>query len=133
MRWREGWQQAGTVARWRFNLVQIVLAGFTLFALMTLLFSGIRNGLLSSPDMGVAGPNSWGGVFSWFQDQTKGALEAPTVYSVPMWLYRVLFFAWAGWMAFALVGWLRWAFNAWKTGGLWRGKDQGSVATNTVS
>jgi hypothetical protein len=39
---------------------------------------------------------------------------------VPMWLYRVLFFAWAGWMAFALVGWLRWAFNAWKTNGLWR-------------
>jgi len=118
MRWRERWQLVN-VPRWRFNVVQILLAGFTLFALITLLFSGIQNGLLSAPDMGVDGPNSWDG-FSWFQDQTPGPLEAPTVYSVPMWTYRVLFFAWAGWMAFALVGWLRWAFNAWKTGGLWR-------------
>jgi hypothetical protein len=38
-----------------------------------------------------------------------------------MWSYRLLFFIWAGWMAFALVGWLRWAFNAWKTNGLWKG------------
>ena len=64
--------------------------------------------------------NSGYGNFTWFQDQTAGALDAPTVYSVPMWIYRLLFFVWACWMAFALVGWLRWAFNAWKTNGLWR-------------
>jgi len=104
----------------RFNAVQVLLAGLTLVALTTLLFSGVRNGLLSAPDMGVVGPNSYYGVFTWFQDHTAGALEAPTVYSVPMWIYRALFFVWAGWMAFALVGWLRWAFNAWKTGGLWK-------------
>jgi len=120
MRWREGWQPGGDVPRWRFNAAQVLLAGLTFVALMTLLFSGIRNGLLSAPDMGVVGPSSYHGVFTWFQDQTAGALEAPTVYSVPMWIYRALFFVWAGWMAFALVGWLRWAFNAWKTNGLWR-------------
>jgi hypothetical protein len=59
--------------------------------------------------MGVEGPGSWNGNFQWFQ-----------VYSVPMLSYRLLFLAWAFWMAFALVKWLRWAFNAWKTGGLWR-------------
>ena len=69
----------------------------------------------------MTGPGSGYGTFTWFQDQTAGALEMPSVYSVPMWVYRTLIFVWAGWMAFALVGWLRWAFNAWKTGGLWKG------------
>jgi hypothetical protein len=120
MRWREQWQPAEGIARWRFNTVQVLLAAFTVSAIFTLLFSGIRNGLLSAPDMGVEGANSWNGQLQWFQDQTAGALDLPAVYSVPMWSYRLLFFVWAGWMAFALVGWLRWAFNAWKSGGLWR-------------
>jgi len=120
MRWREQWQPGPDIARWRFNGVQLLLATFTVAAIFTLLFSGIRNGLLSAPDMGVEGANSWNGQFQWFQDQTEGALDLPTVYSVPMWIYRLLFFVWAGWMAFALVKWLRWAFNAWKTGGLWK-------------
>jgi hypothetical protein len=119
MRWRENWQSEG-VASMRFNFTQVLLATFTVVAISTLLFSGIRNGLLSAPDMGVEGPGSWNGNFQWFQDQTPGVLEMPAVYSVPMWSYRLLFFVWAGWMAFALVGWLRWAFNAWKTGGLWK-------------
>ncbi len=120
MRWREQWQPGEALARWRFNGVQVLLAAFTVIAVSTLVFSGIRNGLLSAPDMGVTGPGSGFGRFAWFQDQTAGALESPTIYSVPMWSYRLLFFVWAGWMAFALVGWMRWAFNAWKTGGLWR-------------
>ena len=120
MRWRERWQPGEGVARWRFNSVQVLLAAFTVLAISTLLFSGIRNGLLSAPDMGVEGANSWNNQFQWFQDQTPGVLELPAVYSVPMWSYRLLFFVWAGWMAFALVKWLRWAFNAWKTAGLWR-------------
>jgi len=119
MRWRETWN-AEAVSRHYFNVVQVLLAVFTVLAISLLVFSGIRNGLLSAPDMGVTGPGSGYGGFSWFQDQTAGALEMPSVYSVPMWVYRTLFFVWAGWMAFALVGWLKWAFNAWKTGGLWR-------------
>jgi hypothetical protein len=120
MRWREHWQPGEGLVRWRFNAVQVLLAAFTVIAISTLVFSGIRNGLLSAPDMGVTGPGSGYGQFAWFQDQTAGSLEPPTIYSVPMWSYRLLFFVWAGWMAFALVGWLRWAFNAWKAGGLWK-------------
>ena len=120
MRWRSDWRPAETMPAVRFNVVQVLLAAFTVFAIATLVFSGIRNGLLSSPDMGVAGVDSYGNRFSWFQDQTTGPLEAPSIYSVPMWVYRALFFAWASWMAFALVRWLRWAFEAWRSGGLWR-------------
>jgi hypothetical protein len=124
MRWREHWQPAPDASTFRFNATQVVLAVFTVFAVALLVFSGIRNGLLSAPDMGVRG--QWGAIFAWFQDQAPGVIETPTIYSAPMWVYRTLFFAWAGWMAFALVGWLRWAFNAWKTGGLWKSESAGS-------
>jgi hypothetical protein len=120
MRWREQRADAPGRSALAFNLVQVALVVLTAVTLFTLVFSGIRNGLLSAPDMGVTGPGSGAGRFTWFDDQTAGPLEAPRIWSAPMWVYRVLFFAWASWMAFALVRWLRWAFNAWKTGGLWR-------------
>jgi hypothetical protein len=121
MRWREGWKPAEEFSRMRFNAVQLVLALFTFLTILTLVFSGIRNGLLAYPDMHVAG-GGLGGGYTWFQDQTAGVLETPSVFSVPMWVYKWLLLAWASWMAFALVRWLRWAFNAWKTGGLWRAR-----------
>jgi hypothetical protein len=120
MRWRERWQPGEQSSQLIFNLVQVALVLFTVLAISTLVFSGIRNGMLSAPDMGVTGAGSGYGRFEWFQDQTTGTLESPSIYSVPILSYRLLIFAWAIWMAFALVGWLRWAFNAWKTGGLWR-------------
>jgi hypothetical protein len=122
LRWRDGWQPAAEFPRWRYNSVQVVLAVFTFVTIVTLVFSGIRNGLLAQPDMHVEA--SYGGwdMYSWFVDQSRGVVEGPTLISVPMWVYRGLFFAWALWMAFALVRWLRWAFNAWKAGGLWRSK-----------
>jgi hypothetical protein len=120
LRWREGWQ--ADVSRWRFNLVQVALALLTVLAVGALVFSGIRQSLLASPDMGVAGPDSWSGTFVWFLDQTVSALPRPTVFSVPMWVYRALMFAWALWIVLALLRWLRWAWNAWKVNGIWRGK-----------
>jgi hypothetical protein len=123
MRWREGWKPGEEFPRLSFNVVQLVLAGFTFFTILTLVFSGIRNGLLAYPDMHIAGGGGGSGGYTWFQDQTSGVLENPSIFSVPMWVYRALFFAWASWMAFALVRWLRWAFNAWKSGGLWRSAE----------
>jgi len=123
MRWRENWRPTEALARWRFNAVQVVLAAFTFATILTLVFSGIRNGLLSQPDMHISGSGDIYSGYRWFQDQTGGVIEGPSIYSVPMWVYRALFFAWATWMAFALVGWLRWAFNAWKANGLWRHEE----------
>jgi hypothetical protein len=120
LRWREQWQPGEAITRGRYNAVQLLLAAFTFAAVLTLVFSGIRNGLLAHPDMHIATVGSPYGAFGWFQDQTRGAIEGPTLVSVPMWVYRALFFAWALWMAFALVRWLRWSFTAWKSGGLWR-------------
>ena len=119
--WRERWPAA--VARWRFNTVQVLLALFTVIAVAALVFWGIRESLLASPDMGVRGPGSYAGSFTWFADRTVSALPRPTILSVPMWVYRGLMFAWALWLVVALLRWLRRAWRAWKTNGLWRTEE----------
>jgi hypothetical protein len=119
MRWRETWQPSPELARWRFNTLQVLLAMFTFTAVSTLVFWGIRDGLLARPDMSIQSDYGWGAL-RWFQDQVAGVVEGPSIWSVPMWVYRLLMLVWSILMAFALVRWLRWAFNAWKSNGLWR-------------
>ena len=115
MQWRAQWQIAG-VSLLHARLVQTALALLTVVAIGSLLFSGIRYGFLSAPDMGVAGAGSYGNTFSWFHDQARGELAQVAVYSIPLWCYKMLMFAWALWVAFALTGWLRWAWQAWTCG-----------------
>lgn len=122
MRWRERWRGAHRVTRWQFNLLQCALAVLTLVAVATLILSGVRYGLLASPDMGVAGPGSGDHTFGWFLDRTASALPRPVVYSLPLWVYRAIMFAWALWVALALARWLRFAWRAWSSGGFWRGE-----------
>ena len=122
MRWRAGWQPA-EVSKTRFRLVQIALALLTVIAIGSLLFSGIRYGFLSAPDMGVAGDGSYGTTFSWFHDQATGVLPEVAIYSVPLWCYKTLMFAWALWIAVALARWLRWAWSAWMHDGVPWSKD----------
>lgn len=122
MRWREHWGGAHRVTRAQFNLLQCGLAALTLAAVVSLIFSGVRYGLLASPDMGVAGPGSADHTFTWFVDRTASALPRPVVYSLPLWVYRITMFAWALWVALALAHWLRFAWRAWSSGGFWRGE-----------
>jgi hypothetical protein len=117
------------VARWRFNAIQVLLAVLTVVAVGALVFSGIRQSLLASPDMGVTGPGSGGTSFAWFLDRTGSALPEPRVISLPMWAYRAVMFAWALWLVLALLRWLRWAWQAWKTNGIWRGPAEPATAT----
>jgi hypothetical protein len=126
MRWRETWNHAG-LRHWPFNLAQVALAALTVIAVTSLVFSGVRYGLLATPDMGVAGPGGYGS-FEWFVDHSKSRLPEPLVISVPIWVYRALMFAWALWIARSLARWLRDAWRAWTTGGLWRGKVIPSAA-----
>jgi hypothetical protein len=120
MRWREHWKPSD-VSVWRFNAVQILLVLLTLSAVATLVFAGIRQSLLASPDMGVAGVGSGDDTFRWFLDQAASGLPRPLIISVPMWVFRAVMFAWALWVVVALARWLRWAWSAWKTNGFWRG------------
>jgi hypothetical protein len=128
MRWRERTTDSQVLTPRRFNVRQVVLAALTVVAVTSLVLSGVRYGLLAAPDMGVTGPGSYGSTFSWFVDRTSAALPRPTVYSVPMWVYRTIIFAWALWIALALARWLRFAWRAWSMGGYWRATE--SVANN---
>jgi hypothetical protein len=123
MRWRQRTTTAQILPPGRFNVVQVVLAALTVVAVTSLVFSGVRYGLLATPDMGVTGPGSFGKTFSWFVDRTSARLPQPTLYSVPMWVYRTIMFAWALWIALALARWLRFAWRAWTTGGYWRAAE----------
>jgi hypothetical protein len=125
--WRRRWAGAGPAAR--FNAVQVLLAALTVIAVGALVFSGIRQSLLASPDMGVTGPGSSWTSFAWFLDRTESALPQPSVISLPMWAYRAVMFAWALWLVLALLRWLRWAWQAWKTNGIWRGPAEPATAT----
>jgi hypothetical protein len=118
LRWRQDWDGSGP--RLRFNSVQVALATLTVLAVGALVFAGVRQSLLASPDMGIAG--AYGGQFNWFLDRVESALPLPQVISAPMWVYRALMFAWALWIALALLRWLRWAWQAWKAKGVWRGE-----------
>jgi hypothetical protein len=123
LRWRESWRPVVS-SRSVFNLVQVALVLLSIVALSGLVFSGIRYGFFSTPDMGVVGPGSGSGSFSWFADRTASALPQPVVISVPLWVYKLLVLAWAFWIAAAIaLRWLPWAWRAWTAGGFWRGKD----------
>jgi hypothetical protein len=126
MRWRNQWN--GAVSRFRYNFVQATLAALTLIAVGTLVFAGIRQSLLAAPDMGVAGFSSYGTSLSWFLDRTQSALPQPLVISLPIWAYRAAMFAWALWIASALIRWLRFAWQAWRTHGIWKARDDGGSA-----
>lgn len=121
MRWRMDWQHADT-RRWPFNLVQLSLAAITVIAVTSLVFSGVRYGLLARPDMALAGPMDYPYGFQWFLDRTESSLPQPSVLSVPMWVYRLLMFAWAAWAAMALRRWVVASWHAWTAGGFWRAK-----------
>jgi hypothetical protein len=119
MRWRRDWNH-DAFPRWPFNVVQASLATFTVIAVSSLVFSGVRYGLLARPDMGIVGGGN--GALEWFLDHSQSLLPEPVVISLPMWVYRALMFAWALWIALGLSRWLRDAWAAWIRGGMWRGE-----------
>jgi hypothetical protein len=101
-----------------FDLLQIVLAGLTLAALVALLWA-IQLGLLGTPVMQIAGNGSEYGALRWYQDRAGALLPRPWLFSLSLWFYRLAMLAWSLWVAQALVGWLRWGFRQWSAGGHW--------------
>jgi hypothetical protein len=104
---------------WRFNLTQVGLILLTLAALPALLLA-IRQGLLGSPEMQIAGNGSSTTDLRWYRDR-QGPETAPiTIVSVSILVYRALMLAWALWLAWRLLDWLRWGWLGFAQSGLWR-------------
>jgi hypothetical protein len=116
-----GWRsRRGTAipGRW-FDAVQVGLAGVTALAI-AILFVSIRQGLLGSPAMQIAGNGSSAALLRWYHDGAGTMLPQPWLASVPLLVYRLAMLTWALWLAYALVGWLRWGWSCFSAGELWR-------------
>jgi hypothetical protein len=111
--------QPDQLSRWQFNLMQLSLAGFSLFV-FGILLTAIPNGLLGSPDMGITGNGSSQYVLNWFVDRGEESLTTAWVVSVPLWIYRALMLAWSLWLALHLLRWLKWGWQAYTREGYWR-------------
>jgi hypothetical protein len=115
-----GWRREHIAAHWlSFNALQIVMVVATLAAMGCLVFS-VQRGLLGLPEMQIAGNGSSAYRLVWFQDLGDVELPRVTVFSVPLFVYRLAMLIWALWLARSLLEWLRRGWESFSTGGLWR-------------
>jgi hypothetical protein len=103
----------------RFNLVQVALSLLTLVALM-LIFSAVKQGLLGTPDMQIAGNRSSAFHLNWYQDRSGHVLPQATMVSVSITIYRILMLCWSLWLAISLLNWLKWGWHCFASGGIWK-------------
>lgn len=115
--WRE--KRGADVSENTFNLVQMALVILTVLAFAAFVVA-IPEGLLGTPDMGIAGNASYSHDLNWYQDVMQQALPQAWVISVPLWVYRGLMLGWSLWVAVAMLSWLPWAWRAYSAGGYWR-------------
>jgi hypothetical protein len=120
---RVRWQLPDDIDPWRFNAAQVAFAALTIAALIAIVVS-VPSGLLGRPDMHIAGNGSYGNSLRWFADRSIGALPVASVFSLALWVYKVLILAWALWLSFALLRWLPWAWRSFTMQGLWRSRRE---------
>ena len=106
-----------------FNLIQVCIGILTLLSLV-ILFIGIEQGLLGSPDMQITGNSSSAYTLNWYQDRSSEILPTATVISVPLTVYRVLMLLWSLWLAISLLNWLKWGWYCFNSGGLWKQNEK---------
>ncbi len=116
-----GWRAGETSKSRYFNALQIIIVVLTIASLGQL-FYAVAQGLLSSPDMQIAGNQSSAYSLRWYQDRSLTTLPTATVISVPLMVYRVLMLAWSLWLAVSLLNWLKWGWGCFSSGGLWNRK-----------
>ncbi|MDA1041288.1 MAG: hypothetical protein O3A37_13520, partial [Planctomycetota bacterium] len=102
-----------------FDLMQLMLVGLTLAALITLVVV-VSRGLLGSPEMFIIGNGSFGNRLVWFAPHATSDLDRPWVYTVSIWWYRLLMLLWGLWLANAVTRWLMVGWRQFTTGGGWR-------------
>ena len=58
--------------------------------------------------MHITGESSYAGYLEWFEDlSTTFTLPTPQLFSLPLWVFRLLALGWAIWLAFAVTQWCR--------------------------
>ncbi|VAW45462.1 hypothetical protein MNBD_GAMMA02-615 [hydrothermal vent metagenome] len=103
-----GWKQSFTGFESRAK--SILLQWFSLFFTVTtigVLIATVAYGLLSYPDMGVAGQNASASKLYWYLDSGFDLLPNITLLSVHLWWYKLLILLWSIWVSFAVLSWLK--------------------------
>ncbi len=109
-----------------FNAIQALLVMTTVGVLLSLIGT-VPFSLYSQPDMGIMGNYSNGSQLRWYLDATTGAVPDITVYSLPMWVYKLLMLVWALWLASRLVSWSKWSWQSLTANGFWRAEPKKSI------
>jgi hypothetical protein len=113
-----GWRESQTTDNRYFNSLQVSLVLLSLLSL-SILFSAVAQGLLSSPDMRITGNQSSAFLLNWYADRAESQLQAATIISLPILCYRLLMLAWSLWLAIFLLDQLRWAWQCFSKQALW--------------
>ncbi|MBK8804336.1 MAG: hypothetical protein IPN71_20205 [Fibrobacteres bacterium] len=103
------------ISREVFNLLQVLLGGFSVIAFLVLL-SAIPVGLLGNPDSGVAGGE---GTLGWYVDRFKGELPRPWMVVIPLLAWKSLLLCWSLWLVKSLLRWVPWGWESFTQGGVW--------------
>ncbi len=106
-----------------FNLCQMFLALWTVFAVLCLVWS-IQQGLLGFPDMQIEGNQSTTDFLQWYQDRGNNLLPRPWLISLPLAGYRIAMLAWALWLAFRVLKWIKWGWECYVTNGAWQSQKK---------
>ena len=88
----------------------VLLQWFALiFTVITIIvfISSVAFGLLSYPQMGITGQNSYATNLNWYMDVYKGQLPTITLVSLPIWFYKGIMLFWSIWVSFSLLSWLK--------------------------
>ena len=102
-----------------YDLTQLIIAVLTV-ASISILFSGIEEGLVSQPDMRVVGNGLTSALLRWYQDRAGQILPRPTVFSAPLMVYRSVMLLWSLWLAVASLAWARWVWQCFRAEGWWQ-------------
>lgn len=112
------------------NAFQLTLV-FATGVFVTCLFGAVYDGLLSTPEMQVAGAGSTNRELTWYTDRTGGTMPQPWVLTTSLWAWRIAMLAWAVWLASRLLVWLRWGWDAFGRQGIWRAAPTRNVVKTT--
>ena len=104
------------------NAKNILLQWFSLFFTLSalgVLIGAVAYGLLSYPDMGVAGSGASAYQLHWYLDSAANEIPKITLLSLPLWSYKLLILLWSIWVSFALLDWLKQILQSLEKGKWW--------------
>jgi hypothetical protein len=124
MAYRHDRVRPDAISRRKFNCAQVSLVLLGVVAVFSLLHA-VSSGLLSTPNMKVAGHGSYGHMLKFYQDVAPiNSVPHALIINVPMWVYRLFMLAWSLWIAMSVIAWAKWSWVAFSMDCAWKVKTE---------